>query len=64
MLVFKNDNVSVNKWNARYDGVIMPTGGNRTYRSIKVGYVMPISTNETILALGATQRSEPQGGDD
>ena len=64
MLVFKNDNASVNKWNARYDGTIMPTGGNMTYRSIKVGYVMPISANETILALGATKRTEPQGGDD
>ena len=62
MLVFKNDNATVNKWNARYDGVIMSTGGNMTYRSIKVGYVMPISANETILALGTTQRSEPQGG--
>lgn len=62
MLVFKNDNASVNKWNARYDGVIMPTGGIMTYRSIKVGYVMPISANETILALGATKRTEPQGG--
>lgn len=61
MLVYKNDNASVNKWNANYNGTINPSS---TYGSIKVGYVMPLSANETILALGATQRSEPQGGDD
>lgn len=64
MLVYKNDNASVDKWNARYDGAISPSGGSSTYTSIKVGYAMPLSANETILALGATQRSEPQGGDD
>lgn len=62
MLVYKNDNSSVNKWNARYDGAINASGGSSTYMSIIVGSLMPLSANETILALGATQRSEPQGG--
>lgn len=61
MLVFKNDNASVDKWNANYNGTISATD---TYRSIKVGALMPLSANETILALGATKRTEPQGGDD
>jgi hypothetical protein len=61
MLVYKNDNASVDKWNANYNGTINPSS---TYGSIKVGYLMPLSANETILALGATKRTEPQGGDD
>lgn len=60
MLVYKNDNASVDKWNANYNGTINPSS---TYASIKVGYLMPLSANETILALGATKRTEPQGGD-
>lgn len=64
MLVYKNDDATVNKWNARYDGTISSSGGTMTYTSINVGALMPISANETILALGATQRTEPQGGDD
>lgn len=59
MLVYKNDSASIDKWNADYNGTINPSS---TYGSIKVGYLMPLSANETILALGATQRSEPQGG--
>lgn len=62
MLVYKNDNASVNKWNAGYDGAINASGGSSTYTSINVGSLIPLSANETILALGATQRSEPQGG--
>lgn len=61
MLVYKNDSASIDKWNADYNGTINPSS---TYGSIKVGYLIPLSANETILALGATQRSEPQGGDD
>lgn len=64
MLVYKNDDTTVNKWNARYDGTIASSGGSSTYTSINVGALMPISANETILALGATKRTEPQGGDD
>lgn len=64
MLVYKNDNPSVNKWNARYDGRINPSTNPRSYTSINVGALMPLSANETILALGATKRTEPQGGDD
>lgn len=64
MLVYKNDDTTVNKWNARYDGTISPSGGTMTYTSINVGALMPLSANETILALGATKRTEPQGGDD
>ena len=64
MLVYKNDDATVNKWNARYDGTISPSGGTMTYTSINVGALMPLSANETILALGATKRTEPQGGDD
>ena len=60
MLVYKNDNPSVNKWNARYDGRIAPSP--TSYCSIIVGGLMPLSANETILALGATKRTEPQGG--
>lgn len=62
MLVYKNDNPSVNKWNARYDGRINPSTNPRSYTSINVGALMPLSANETILALGATKRTEPQGG--
>lgn len=59
MLVYKNDSASIDKWNAAYNGTINPSS---TYASIKVGYLMPLSANETILALGATKRTEPQGG--
>lgn len=62
MLVYKNNNASVDKWNARYDGTIRSSGGSRSYGYVKVGYLMPLSSNETILALGATKRTEPQGG--
>lgn len=61
MLVYKNDSASIDKWNADYNGTINQSS---TYGSIKVGYLMPLSANETILALGATKRTEPQGGDD
>lgn len=62
MLVYKNDDATVNKWNARYDGTIRRSAPSMTYTSIAVGRLMPLSANETILALGATKRTEPQGG--
>lgn len=63
MLVYKNDNASVNKWNAGDNGGISPYSP-QSYTTINVGALMPLSANETILALGATKRTEPQGGDD
>lgn len=59
MLVYKNSNPDVNKWNADYRSYIRSSGGYQTYTAINVGGVLPLSNAETIMAMGATQRSEP-----
>ena len=58
MLVYKNSNQSVDKWNANYAGTI----SNLTYTSLGAASYMPLSAGETVFAMGATQRSEPVSG--
>lgn len=58
MLVYKNSNQAVNKWNANYAGTI----SNLTYTSLGAASYMPLSAGETVFAMGATQRSEPVSG--
>jgi hypothetical protein len=59
VLVYKNNNPNVDKWNADYNGVISPSGGTQTYTYVRVGSYAPLSAAETTYMLGATQRSEP-----
>lgn len=59
VLVFKNNNPNVDKWNANYNGAISPSGGSQTYTYVRVGSYAPLSSAETAYMMGATQRSEP-----
>jgi hypothetical protein len=59
VLVYKNNNPNVDKWNANYNGTISPSGGSQTYTNVRVGSYAPLSSAETAYMLGATQRSEP-----
>ena len=59
VLVYKNNNPNVDKWNANYNGTISPSGGTQTYTYVRVGSYAPLSAAETAYMMGATQRSEP-----
>lgn len=61
MLVFKNSNQAVNKWNANYNGQVTVATWLITSRA---GAITPLTNAETVFALGATQRTEPSGGGD
>ena len=56
MLVYKNNNQSIGKWNADYQGTIR---SGATYTSGYAGAYVPLTSPETVFMLGATQRSEP-----
>ena len=56
MLVYKNDNQLIAKWNADYQGTIRSAA---TYTSGNAGAYVPLTSPETVFMLGATQRSEP-----